>query len=234
MKILADTQDAERFLDGLHRDQVPFAASLGLNQTAKDVQAAERVALQGSFILREPRFLLQSIRIPRFSNKNDPQLEVTVEIGPKASFLLKFQTGGEKVALDRALPIAIPSPALRPSPGAVVPRALYPKALRLVPRRDIKGVLPAQRHVTRRGVEQLKGKRRTFVLDPTIHFGVKTWGVYQRTGPGRGDIRLLWIYKQRIRIPQRFDFVPIGQRTAAARWPENFAQSFARAVRTAK
>lgn len=232
--IRADTAAAEQFLDGLYKDQIPFAASLALNQTAKDVQRAEQVQIASNFVLRQAAFNLRHVRIPKFSNKADRPMTVTVEIGERGAYLKKFQAPGTKTALDPSNPIAIPSTNIRPSFGDSPARALYPKNLRLVPRKAVTGMLPAQRHVTRHGVVQLKGKRRTFVLDPTEHRGVKTWGVYQRTGPGRGDVRLIWTYKSRIPIPRLLDFMGVGERVVAERWTENFAQAFARAIRSAK
>jgi hypothetical protein len=229
-----DTSEAEAFLDGLYKDQIPFAASLALNRTAKDVQDAERGELAANLILRQPQFILQSVRIPKFSNKNDSPMEVTVEIGEKAGFLRKFQAPGVKQALDPAMPIAIPSTNIRPSISDLVPLGLYPKNLRLVPRKGVTGILAPNRHITSRGVIQLKGKQRTFVLDPAEHRGVKVWGVYQRFGPGPHDVRLLWTYKSRIPIPKRFDFFPVGERTIAERWPIRWAEAYAEAIRSAR
>ena len=64
--ITVDTSDAEQFLDGLYREQIPFAASLALNRTAKDVQEAERGELLANFTVRQARFILDSVRIPAF------------------------------------------------------------------------------------------------------------------------------------------------------------------------
>lgn len=232
--ITANTAEAERFLDGLYTDQIPFAASLALNQTAKDVQRAEQQQIASNFVLRQASFNLRHVRIPRFSSKADVPLTITVEIGERGAYLKKFQAPGAKVAPDPGKPIAVPSSAIRPSFGDLPAREFYPTNLRLVARKGVTGILAAQRHMTRRGVVQLKGKRRTFVLDPTEHFGVKTWGVYQRTGPRRGDVRLIWTYKHRIPIPRRLDFLGVGERVVAERWPENFANAFARAIRSAR
>jgi hypothetical protein len=232
--IRVDTSEAETFLDGLYRDQIPFAASLALNRTAKDVQQAEQGELAANFVLRQPQFILNSVRIPKFSDKHDSPMQVIVEIGEKAGFLRKFQAAGVKQALDPAMPIAIPSSNIRPSFSDLPPRGLYPKNLRLVPRRGVTGILGPQRHVTARGVVQLKGKQRTFVLDPTAHQGVKTWGVYQRFGPGPHDVRLIWTYKTRIPIPRRFEFFPVGERTVRERWPIRWAEAFAQAMRSAR
>lgn len=232
--IKVDTSEAVSFLNGLYAEQIPFAASLALNRTAKDVQDAERGELLANFVVRQPQFILGSVRIPAFSKKTDSPMQVTIEIGDRGGFLRKFQAPGVKQALDPTTPIAIPSTNIRPSFGDLAPRSLYPKNLRLVPRRGVKGILPAQRHVTARGVVQLKGKLRTFVLDPKEHRGVSTWAVWQRTGPGKHDIRMLWVYKTRIPIPKRLDFVPVGERVVRERWPIRWAEAFAQAMRSAR
>jgi len=115
----------------------------------------------------------------------------------------------------------------------VPPLAFYPKNLRLLPRRDVVGVLPAHHRITKRGVDQLQGKDRTFVLDQTM-FGVRVAGVYQRVGPGPHDIRLLWTYKDRIPIPARLQFEATAVATVQATWPREYEAAFLQAVRTAR
>ena len=232
IRLHVDTSHAQAYLGGLYADQIPYATSRAVNDTAKDAQAAVRVHIEQHFILRRRAFVLGSILIPRFSTKRDDPIRCDVVIGRKAPWLPKFETGQPKVgtALE---PVAIPTGNLRSAPSALVPLSMYPKNLRLVPRRSVTGVLGAQRHVTTRGVEQLKGKRRTFVLDPTLHRGVRTWGVWQRVGPKRSDIRLIWVYKHRIPTPRLLPFSQIVETTVEARFQAHFARHFAEAARTA-
>lgn len=214
--------------------QLRFAVSLALNNTIKDVQTAIRSGLHQRFAVRQAGFIERGIMIERGDFATKEKLTARVSLAKRAGFLRKFEEGGVKTAFDPTTPIAIPSQNIRPTFEAQVPLAMYPKNLRLVPRRDVKGIRPARVHQTRRGVTQIKGKRRTFVLDPKHHFGVKTWGVYERTGPGRRDIRLIWTYKSKIPIPKRLQFVETARRVALERWPKNLGAAIARALATAR
>lgn len=213
-------------------DQLPFATSLALNRTAKAVQDAIRAGLRERFAIRRP-WVVQGITIPKFSDKRDRPMQVTVAIDPGRAFLGKFEAGGTKVAHSPEEPIAIPTTAIRPSLQALAPLSLYPKNLGLMARRGVTGFIAARKHMTRRGVEQLQGKQRTFVLDFSM-FGIRVPGVYQRTGPGRHDIRLIWTYKPSIPIPARLKFAETAQATVARAWPAQFQAAFQQAIRTAR
>ncbi len=231
MEIRVDGRATQGWLERLFRDQIPFATSLAINRQATAVRDAIRVHLQEAFTIRRP-WVVQGVQVTHVSDKHDVPIYATVAIDPQRAFLAKFEAGGAKAGSPE-LPIAIPSAALRPSSTDVPPLALYPKNLRLMPRRDVTGILAATRHITRRGVEQLQGKQRTFVLDQTM-FGVSVAGVYQRIGPGPHDIRLLWTYKQRIPIPARLRFSATALETMQQTWPAIYEAAFQQAVRTAR
>lgn len=226
-----DPTPAKEWLAGLFANQLPFATSLALNETAKDAQNAIRAGLKERFTIRRA-WVEQGITIPRFSDKMDRPMSVTIQVDPERSFLAKFEGGGVKYGSE-AQPIAIPAPAIRPAFVDLPPLALYPKNLGLVARKDVTGIKPPRAHITKRGVLEIQGKRRTFVLT-TDMFGVNVPGVYQRTGPGKHDFQLLWAYKPQIPIPAKLDFVETAQATVDAKWGPRFNAAFDRAVRTAK
>lgn len=231
MEIRVDGRDAQSWFGSMFREQLPFAQSLAMNRTGKAVQDAIRLGIGTRFTVRRA-WVLDGIQITHFSDKHDSPMRVTIELDPARGFLAKFEAGGVKSG-SAAVPIAIPSTALRPNLAYVPPLQLYPKNLRLIPRRGVTGIVPAKHHLTARGVDQIKGKERTFVLDQTM-FGVRVTGVYQRTGPGPHDIRLLWTYKDRIPIPARLRFEATALDTVMTAWPSIYAEAFRQAVRTAK
>lgn len=231
MQIRVDGHASQTFLENLFADQIPFATSLALNRTAKAVQDMIRQSIGEHFTIRR-EWVLQGIKIPKFSDKRDNPMMVSVELDRSRAFLAKFEPGGVKAG-SPMMPIAIPSTFLRPNFGYVPPLALYPKNLRLDTRRGVTGTLARHEHVTSRGVMQLKGKERTFVLDQTM-IGVAVAGVYQRFGPGRHDIRLLWTYRDHIPIPARLHFEATALETVRAVWPQAYEAAFLQAVRTAR
>jgi len=223
--------------------QMPFTIATALNATANHAQDAIRQHATEAFTLRRQEFMLRTIKREGgiggdFATKDNPVARVRLA-QPGQDFrtplFAKFEVGGEIVHLDRDKPIAIPTQAIRPSFTDLPAPSLYPKNLRLVSRRDVKGILPSQKrfHLVT-GIPQWFGKRRTFVLDPMVHKGVHVWGVYQRTGPGPHDFRLIWTYKQRIPIPAKLHFLDTGQRAAAQYWQSDFDAAFQRAMFTAR
>lgn len=254
----AQIDQAVRALDQVRREQLPFATSLAVNWTALATQADIRKNVRGSFILRRPTFILNTIKIEKYdfsTKKNPTTFRVKVDDGKnkrgaRKDVLAKFEAGGLKVRPDRVWPFIIPSSGLRPNVRDLVPRSMYPTALRLAPSRGVVGVsyernakgnrirlfgtLPAQQKRTKRGVLQWRGKRRTFILDPQEHFGVKTWGVYQRTGPRKEDVKLLWTYRARLPIPARLRFVQTAEESVEREFARNFARAYSRAVATAR
>lgn len=217
---------------GEARRQLPFAVSVAINRTAKDVQDAERAGLRARFIIRRD-WVVQGITIPKFSDKGEAAPTAVVAVDASRSFLDKFEAGGQKIALNPERPIAIPSLAVRPARTDLPARALYPSALGLVPVRGVTGIRPARSHVTARGVMQLKGKRRTFVLNETM-YGVQVPGVYQRFGPGKHDFRLLWAYKARIPIPALLEFQKTAVEVVTDKWATNFQNALEHALATAR
>lgn len=212
MEIRVDTAEAEQYLDGVWKDQIPFAASLAVNQTAKDVQAEERTHIAGTFILRRADFIMRGVKIPKFSNKADPEIAVEVTIDDQVDFLRKFE-GGITKAPTASGSLAIPIEA-RASKGELVPRQLRPKQLAF------------QASATSGAADQFKGKLGTFI--------VRGLGIVQRLhGHVRGT-RLLYLFRKTARTPAVLNFHEIGERIVQAKWPINFAAAFARAIRSAK
>ena len=235
IQIELDTNASEvaRWIQHVFSDQMPFALSLAINRTAYNVRDAIRSGIQHRFTIRR-RWVVHGIQIPRGGRATKQKLEAIVELERRRSFLAKFEEGGVKRG-SVSLPIAIPTEHIRPTPQSLPPLALYPKNLRLLERRDVSGFLAARTTLTRGNVRQWKGLRRTFVIDPWEHRADRQlWGVWQRFGPRRNQIRLIWAYWREIRIPPILKFYETGRRTIDAVWDRNFTAAFDRAIRTAR
>lgn len=246
VSIQLDISKAVAWLTDKEQRQIPYALARATNMTATDFQDAMRAGIARRFTLRQPRFIMNSVKIERGNwatskgfKSGGGKFSATVSMGGEGSkrsrsgVLVKFEEGGEKTSADPNYPIIIPTAALRGSFAELPPRSMYPKNLRLLPRQGIESTMPANVHVTKRGVEQLKGKRRTFVLDPTKHIGANVWGVFQRFGPNRSDIRLIWRYKTRVKIPQRLQWAETAQRIVPERFAANFRTALAEALKSA-
>jgi hypothetical protein len=69
INVKADIKDAVRYLDNVQRKQIPFATSVALNETAKDVQAATYDQFRKSFDRPTP-IVMKSLRI-KYAKKTD-------------------------------------------------------------------------------------------------------------------------------------------------------------------
>lgn len=243
-----DTRALTRDLTALEKDQLPFATSLAINRTALDIQRAVRTSMLSSFTIApdRKRFMDMMVRFDRKNYATKTNLEARIGVndtespaageGRDRSFILgRHETGGVRRAPDPLRPFAIPTRALRAGAFDVPPRSLYPSSLRLVERRTPSGTLPAKSRVTKRGKIMIQGKRGTFVMDAGTGVGnPKVRGVWQRTGPGKRDIRMLWMYRDRISLRPRLRFYETGQRVIDTQFARIFERAMDEAVRTAR
>lgn len=252
--IRLDIKDTVKNLTALEQKQIPFALSIALNRTVEDALAVARKEMREKFVIRVPAFALPPVKLPRVwqATKRNPTAIFalgdsdggTSGIGFRRDQMFsKFQRSGIKSAKDPSFPIAIPTKVIRSSPASLVPRSLYPKNLRLKPRKDVDG----STLIARRGgkVRDLAGRpisnkaRKAQGLEGiggtfTINKDGRPIGIFQRTGRGAKDLKMIWAYRQSIRIPFKLDWVGIAQRTANTRFQVNFDGALAFALKTAK
>ena len=147
MRIDVDINAGEvaRSLRFLFRDQVPFATSLAINQTARGIQTEQRAGMRQRFTIRRA-YVLQGVKFSKFSTKRD--LEAIVEIDPTRNFLFKFEEGG--TVRPRGTRLAVPDEVRRGKTG-VVSRVMRPRRLEF------------ERWGSGPRAEVHRGKKRTFV-----------------------------------------------------------------------
>lgn len=250
-------KEAIAAVDDVARRHVPFAVSVAINRTLEEFLAVARGQIQERLTVRVPRFTLPPVQLPTAARATKAKLfgqaalgygDVTRDtIGERREKLLrKFESGGTKTARDPQFPIAIPTQAIRPSFGALVPRTLYPQNLRLAPKVVGSGeTLPALRkgkvrsldggNLGKRARKQqgLEGVGGTFTINDE---NGRPIGVFQRVGRGntRNDVRMIWAYKQRIQIPDRMDFFDLADLVVRRRLVINFDGALAQALATAR
>lgn len=226
----------------IEKKRIPFAISRALNLTAMGFRGAMRTGISRRFVVRVPRFILGSekgmrsglVHVARNeeSSYKKGRYSATVAVGGSeqgnASFrsrfiLNKFETGGERTG-DAQSPIAIPTKSLRPSFSDRVPGSMYPKNLgHLIDTR-----LPvASGHNERSKKRPAKRARGTFVIG---QMGEKQWGIYQRVGPGKNDIRKIWSFRTRIPIPRRLQFYETAQAYVPNSWRKHMRKALGEAL----
>ena len=215
MRIDVDTNAAEvaRSLRFLFREQVPFATSLAINNTAKGIQAEQREGMKSRFTIRRA-YVLQGVKISKFSTKRD--LEAIVEIDPTRDFLFKFEEGG--TVRPRGTRLAVPDEVRRGKTG-VVSRVMRPRRLEF------------ERWGSGPKAEVHRGKRRTFM----IRRPGGTGGIFQRVGRRKSTkLRMLFSFTPQAEVDPTLEFELTAQTVFESTFESNFVASFDRAVRTAR
>lgn len=202
-------------LTGELQRQVPFALSLGINNSVKAGQRAIQERVMRAFIVRRTQWISQSIKITKFSTKTD--LETVLQVDPTRNVLGKFEPGGIKTARKPGGTVAVPA-AARDTPRSVIPAARRPKAFRFqYAGKGPKGTV-------------FKGRDRTFLVKRPGGQGA----IFQRVGPGPQGIQLLYVLAKRARIPARLQFKQTGLDVIRQRWPREYRAALFRALRTAR
>lgn len=220
-------------LMGRISDNFPTARTWALNRTAEDVTAALRKDAAGRFIFRGARG--QRVlnwyaprTLPAIMRARDNKPWATVEPEGPGKILRPFETGAPKVGLH-GQPVAIPTRAVRPTPQAEIPPKMFP--FNLFPQLRQGGTVAR----TKSGkIKRSKSFRQVkpFMLDPASMQGLRpqAWGIYQRTGPGRMDIRRLWSFRPSVPRPKLLTTYDTSKRVVAQRWTPNIVGAFRQIV----
>lgn len=208
--------------------KLAYAVVNALNDTAKAIQQKEREHVLGSFVVRKRDFVLRQAAIIKFASVGKDRYEASISVGQKPRLLLSgFEKGAERRPTKGGRTQAVPvtgGPA-RPSRQASVPDVYFFQSLQLR-RVTSKGQRKRRQrtdvglvaHETSTGRVQFKGAHRTFLLPSTAR--APEGGVFQRVGPGRDDIRLVYSFKSHVKpLDSRLRFIVTGRSVAAAVFP---------------
>ena len=200
-----------------------FSTIAAVNETARQVQAAERDQLTRAFTVRKRDFLMKQVKlfragfdIPNIGNRWEARVGIGIGKAPTGSPLLlpAFETGAVRGGVKgggTAIPVA---GGARPSPTQSVPEALWIQRLQL--RRTTRGRPRKNAKPAKAGTPVRVGLLGTYQLP-----GV---GIFQRTV---GKVaRLLYAFKPTRRLPATLEFY----RTAKRVVEQNFARNVQRQV----
>lgn len=206
LRVDIQTDNLSDLLSQLSARGVAYATTNAINNVAKLIQKTERENLDERFTIRTPKtraYLERQVaKIKPFANAKQGRPFAEVSVGQAPRLLLSlFETGGDKQA-KRGKRVAVPitgGPA-RVSFQSPVEERLYLRGLKF------------KKHKTKSGKLQFKGRDRTFLLKTTTKN--PAGGVYQRVGPGRDDVRLVYSFKQRPRLRAVLRFVQTADEVA--------------------
>jgi hypothetical protein len=208
--------------------RLAYSATQALNTTALKIQQAERANLDKRFTVRKAGFMYRLIKIDFASVYGDrAYVEVYID-NTKARVLLgAFEHGGIKAsAFGANVAVPVTGSVTRPSFGSPVPEEYTFQALRFE-RIDLSKAGQAAHAAKRRvGVRGRltgdyyiwAGNKRTFILP-----GV---GVFQRTGPGKSDINLIYTFKKSVKLKDMLGFVETAQKVFAEEFNKAFNTAF--------
>jgi hypothetical protein len=215
--------------------RMAFAVVNALNQTAKEIQTGEREHAASAFTLRKRDFVLREAAVIRaaaggsgFASVGAGRFEARISVGQKPRLLLSgFEEGAERRPF-KGKNVAAPvtgGPA-RPSFSAGVSDAFTFRNLGLrrvksngQSKRKRRTTVRIEQSITKQGKVQWKGAHRTFLLTETGR--APQGGVFQRVGPGRDDIRMVYSFRPPFRLDRRLHFLDTGTRIADQRFQRN-------------
>lgn len=195
--------------------RLAYNTAQALNNAAKSIQADVRAEMAKDFHLRNAsksgkQWLLQRIKV-KFASVRKGVMAAEVYVDQKPRLLLgQFETGGERLPFV-GKNIAVPNPEQARAggsvEGSVLPALTFAKL----------GLKPVDVTPHKQGDSiQFKGSQRTFLLKSTAKNPMG--GVYQRVGPGKDDIRLVYSFHRAFQLHRLLHLV----QTAKANFQEKF------------
>lgn len=254
-------------LAGIREEQLPYAESLAINNTAKGARNYMRALVPREFSIASSRetFIANLIRFPFAQWANKRKLSATLgvhssdgDVGVGSDkdrgFLLgRHEDGGTRTRTDPLRPFFIPTDEIRGGDYDLPPRSLYPTALRIMEgrgivsyttlvnaktgktrRKAVFGNLAIRSRSTASGKVQIQGKQNTFLIGPMNSTNPKDWGIYQRTGPGRRDVRMIWAFRSSINLTPRLHFYETVGKYVEQHIGEELERAIDQALATAK
>lgn len=247
--VTIDTTKLQRDLTVFYQHQMPFATSLALNRLAVAAQKEVRASLDQKFTIAPERqkFMERLVRFGKedraTKERQHARLVIAQSKGNDTSLtsakdrgliLGRHEDGGVRRA-DPDKPFFIPTDDLRTGDRQLIPRRMYPAALRLTERRDASGkMLPVLGRRTKSGGFMAQGKRSTFIIDARTTSDPRAWGIFERVGSHKRDIRMLWAFRTTIRLTPRLAFYATVDRVVAEKLEAIFDEALAFALRTAR
>ena len=210
MKILVktNTKEVSRWLQRAFKDQLPYATSIALNDTAFQVRK-ELVdhTYKKAFNMKNPRFASFVTNVKK-AKKND----LTASVGNLKSkvfdYLVLHSEGGIKKPRGRHL--AIPSRDLKEKYPGKIPKSQRPKNI-----------------MKKKGGFTFKTKKQGI---PII--------AYRKVKRGKkgksGDIEIKYILVEMGKIDKELMFYEDAKKVIDKNYTKNFIQAFTRAIRSAK
>lgn len=209
LELEVNVADTIGYLTLVQEEQLPFATAVAINQTAKDIQVANREHLHAVFQLRRVEWAERSVKITHFATKREQWAQIGIHPpgasgDARADILAKFESETQKQSATGGR-IAIPVNAKR-TKADIVRDSQRPRAL-----------LAAGQAF------EISTK------DPNLQL------IVRYVGRGRDrKLETLYLLVPRVRIRPDLQFLPLSQRTFDAHWEANAMTALEQALKTAR
>lgn len=206
--------------------QIPYATSVAINDTAKQIQENQRQHQGKVFEIRRPHFFNRAVKIAQFARRDS--LTARIAIDPpggiqNAPILTRHEKGGVRRPMAGGRALAVPIEARRTRAG-VVRRNERPRSFQF------------QRAYSSIGTrtEIYLGNRRTFMIRKADGSGtILRRYARGQSGTMHGVVTLYRLVPQ-ANIAERLRFHLNSQELFRDRFAQNFQVAFRRAVETAR
>jgi hypothetical protein len=206
--------------------RLAYNCAEALNKTAVAAQEALRLRMMTIFNLRsttkrDRHWLLEQVKVQFASVKKGVMYaELYVNPNVKRLLLAGFETGAMRepfVGKNVAIPITGEARAGGSVGGEIKPEFVFGKM-------RLKAVTVIGR--THSDTTQYKGANRLFLLKSSRQ--APLGGVFQRVGPGKDDIRLVWSFHRAFKLHEVLKFLQTAEQTMSEKFKVEWAISNAR------
>jgi hypothetical protein len=230
-------KNAKRYVKNL-----AYSTAQAINDSAKAAQSDIRGGLKETFHIRNEQFMNRTIKIFSFANvsSNRPYAIIGVDNSKRHLLLSMFEEGGARLPfVGKNVAVPVSGQAARPSVSDSVNGEYTFQALNFTKGPIVKthrGIDAWARHkiARSRGIKGRlaseyfvwQGAKRTFILFNTRR--APLGGVFQRVGPKRDDIRLIYSFKTNVRVRNSLNFGSTTERAFNNTFNEAFYARFYR------
>lgn len=202
IRIRSNARQVERRVQRLVREQLPFAISVAINDTAKKIQAEERARMQAVFEIRQKTFIERAVKIKPFATKRRLRAIIGIDApGGRSNIIARHEVAHEREPFDGG---SLLVPVERGTTIAGLPGGA---------RRTGRGARPSVRELGLRQLPQrsggrriYKGQKRTFMIREADGSGM----ILRRRRKGGhgtfGGVELLYLLVPSVDIQARLGF----------------------------
>lgn len=215
--------------------RIIYAYANAVNNTALDVQLEEKRGLRQRMQIRKSGFIERQVAVVSFASVRKGVASASIMVGKKPRLLLPImEVGGDRPAFKgRRVAVPVTGGPARPTIAQSVVDQFTFRSLRLIQeggrKRKRKNVDFAA--VSTKGGKQFKGAYRTFILPWTAK--APEGGVFQRVGPGRNDVRLVYSFKQNVHLKDILHWLSTARKTVENRFPVHLNTQIEQALKRA-